>query len=217
MGTCDYMAPEQAESTHRADHRADIYSLGCTLFRLVAGRPPYMGETAINVAFAHRDAPIPSLRSVRAVPPQLDAVFEKMVAKRCEDRYQSMADVIAELEAVARASAQTAGEISDKNGNRGTTRDGDIRQACPGACSPITRTATKEWENAVAADAKKEVQNTASEAIASQTEPKTGVRVGFAKRLLADLRQKKTLGADRRGTAGDRSHLGRHHPYSQPP
>ena len=100
MGTCDYMAPEQAEDSHGADHRADIYSLGCTLYRIVTGRKPYTGDSLIKILLAHREAPIPSLCEARPdVPASLEAAYQKMVAKTPEDRYQSMTEVIAALEA----------------------------------------------------------------------------------------------------------------------
>ena len=104
MGTCDYMAPEQAEDARRADHRSDIYALGCTLFRLLTGRTPYVGETIMQVLLAQREAPIPSLTTARPdAPPQLDTIFRKMVAKRPENRYQSMGEVVVDLEAVSAA------------------------------------------------------------------------------------------------------------------
>jgi serine/threonine protein kinase len=103
MGTVDYMAPEQAEDTHSADARADIYSLGCTLYRLLSGEPLYGGESVVKKLLAHRGAPIPPLAAVcPAAPAALDAVFRKMVAKRPEERQQSMAKVVAELENVLR-------------------------------------------------------------------------------------------------------------------
>ena len=99
MGTYGYMAPEQAENAHNVDHRADIYSLGCSLYRLVTGKAIYQRETPVSMALAHRDAPIPSLSSARAdVPPELDAIFQKMVAKSPEDRYPSMTEVVEALE-----------------------------------------------------------------------------------------------------------------------
>jgi serine/threonine protein kinase/formylglycine-generating enzyme required for sulfatase activity len=103
MGTIDYMAPEQAMSTKSADGRSDIYSLGVTLWYLLVGRPMYEGESLMARLMAHANHPIPSLKAARAdVPPGLDAVYQKMVAKKPADRYQSMADVIAALDACQR-------------------------------------------------------------------------------------------------------------------
>ena len=101
MGTCDYMAPEQSLDTHQADARADIYSLGCTLFRLLTGNPPYRGETFAKLFLMHLESPIPSLCDARPdVPKTLDAVCQRMLAKKPEDRYQSMTELITELEMV---------------------------------------------------------------------------------------------------------------------
>jgi serine/threonine protein kinase len=99
MGTVDFMAPEQALNPKKADRRADIYSLGCTLFFLLTGEKPYPGETVMEVLVAHREAPVPSLTAARKdVPPSLETVFQKMVAKEPDDRYQSMSEVVSALE-----------------------------------------------------------------------------------------------------------------------
>jgi len=114
LGTVDYMSPEQATDTRSADHRSDIYSLGCTLYRLVTGKPVYSGESAIMKLMAHCEAEIPSLAdSPVRVPDQLDRVFSKMVAKKPDDRYQSMAEVIADLEACRHADQTEVGPAPD--------------------------------------------------------------------------------------------------------
>lgn len=98
LGTFDYMPPEQAEDAHTVDHRADIYSLGCTLYRLITGRLPYAGDTAIKKILAHRESPIPSICKLRPdAPAGLDQVLNRMLAKSPDDRQQSMTEVIEEL------------------------------------------------------------------------------------------------------------------------
>lgn len=99
VGTMDYMPPEQALDSTAIDHRVDIYSLGCTLHFLLTGRPPYEGGSIMALLLKHRDAPIPYLCDTRPdVPPELDAVFRKMVAKAPEDRHQTMTEVVRVLE-----------------------------------------------------------------------------------------------------------------------
>ncbi len=71
MGTVDFMAPEQAEDSHRVDHRADIYSLGCTFYYLLTGRVPFSGDNVLKRLMAHMERPAPSLRIARPdVPPR---------------------------------------------------------------------------------------------------------------------------------------------------
>ncbi|MCI0637856.1 MAG: SUMF1/EgtB/PvdO family nonheme iron enzyme [Gemmataceae bacterium] len=103
MGTAAYMAPEQAAGCQDADPRSDIYSVGCTLFFLLTGRPPYGGKGSVEVLLAHRDQPIPALQSLRPdCPVAVIRLFEKLVAKRPQDRPASMADVGAEIDLIGR-------------------------------------------------------------------------------------------------------------------
>jgi serine/threonine protein kinase len=114
LGTVDFMAPEQAENTHAVDARADIYSLGCTLYRLLTGEIIYSGETVMRKLMAHRDDPIPSLRQKRSdVPAAVELIWRKMVAKSAEDRQQTMGELIAQLESCLHGGPQSASVMAE--------------------------------------------------------------------------------------------------------
>lgn len=104
MGTVEYMSPEHAANPKNADHRSDIYSLGCTFYRLLTGKLPYKGETAVELIIAQREQPTPRLTdAVAGVPDAVQEVFERMLAKAPEDRYQTMAEAVDALAAAASA------------------------------------------------------------------------------------------------------------------
>jgi serine/threonine protein kinase len=107
------MAPEQAEDTHQVDHRADIYSLGCTLYQLLIGKAPYIRDSLIKVLLAHRECAIPSLCEARAdVPSDLDAIFRRMMAKSPGGRHQSMTELIDDLKTFG---SRAPGETGDRS------------------------------------------------------------------------------------------------------
>jgi serine/threonine protein kinase len=102
LGTVDYMPPEQAIDSTEIDHRSDIYSLGATLHFLLLGRPPYQGESLMAIMFKHKLDAIPSLSKSRPdVPEELEATFQRMMAKEPADRFQTMTEIVKALEGIA--------------------------------------------------------------------------------------------------------------------
>ena len=98
MGTSNYMAPEQAADPRSADIRADIYSLGCTLYHLLTGRPPFGGLPEEDKLVAHRSLMPRPVTACRAdVPAELERIVERMLAKDPAQRYQTPAEVAAAL------------------------------------------------------------------------------------------------------------------------
>ncbi|MCY2940744.1 MAG: bifunctional serine/threonine-protein kinase/formylglycine-generating enzyme family protein [Planctomycetota bacterium] len=113
MGTVDFMSPEQGTSSRDVDSRSDIYSLGATLFYLLTKKVMYEGDTAFAKVIAHSESPIPSLKAIRPdVSDKMESIYTKMVAKQVEDRYQSMLELINELDATEKGSAST-GNLTD--------------------------------------------------------------------------------------------------------
>lgn len=102
MGTPDYIAPEQVQDARSVDIRADIYGLGCTLFFLLTGRPPFPDGSAMEKIRAHQERQPPDLKTFRPdVPAGLVAVYHRMVAKLPRDRFQSPLEVARALAPIA--------------------------------------------------------------------------------------------------------------------
>jgi serine/threonine protein kinase len=98
IGTLDYASPEQLGNAARADRRSDLYSLGCTIYFALAGRAPFEGGDVVNKIFKQRmDDPEPLERVARGVPAAFAAVVRKLMAKDPDDRYQTCAELRADL------------------------------------------------------------------------------------------------------------------------
>jgi serine/threonine-protein kinase len=104
LGTFDYISPEQARDPRGADVRSDIYSLGCTLYHMLTGEPPYPEGTVLQKLLQHQgdEAPDPSIKN-RQVPQNLAVVVRKMMAKDPRRRYQSPEQLVRDLMLVAGA------------------------------------------------------------------------------------------------------------------
>src|SRR5262249_31485229 len=98
MGTPDYMAPEQARDAATVDGRAGIYSLGCTLYHLLTGRPPFPGGTGVEKVARHLTEDVPALAAARPdLPAGLAEVVARMTARDPEQRYQTAGEAAAAL------------------------------------------------------------------------------------------------------------------------
>ena len=98
VGTAQYLSPEQARG-ETVDSRSDVYSTGCLLYELLTGRPPFVGDSPVAVAYQHvRENPAPPSDHDDALDAEIDAIVLKSLAKRVEDRYQSAAAMRADIE-----------------------------------------------------------------------------------------------------------------------
>ncbi|GAB3009554.1 Stk1 family PASTA domain-containing Ser/Thr kinase [Mycobacterium bourgelatii] len=97
IGTAQYLSPEQARGDS-VDARSDVYSLGCVLYELLTGEPPFTGDSPVAVAYQHvREDPIPPSERHEGISADLDAVVLKALAKNPENRYQTAAEMRADL------------------------------------------------------------------------------------------------------------------------
>ena len=172
VGTVDYMSPEQAQNSRSADTRSDIYSLGCTWFHMLTGRPPFPEGSLTNKLQAHATKLPPDPRDFNPrIPEAVVAVMLRMMAKRPGDRYQTPDELIADLdsnsldretvaESVMTALADEDDSSSPPSRNSSSRApsspasgaagepdesdlDDDDDEAVPAAASPSTRTGTK--------------------------------------------------------------------------
>jgi eukaryotic-like serine/threonine-protein kinase len=97
IGTAQYLSPEQARGTS-VDARSDVYSLGCVLYEILTGEPPFVGDSPVAVAYQHvREDPVPPSQRHEGISADLDAVVLKALAKNPDNRYQSAAEMRADL------------------------------------------------------------------------------------------------------------------------
>lgn len=113
-GTADFIAPEQAIDSHTVDARADIYSLGCTWYFLLVGRPPYQGNNVAQRLAKHQTAPVPLVSATRTDCPQpLVSLIARMMSKRPADRPASAAELLVQLRRIA-STHFAGGELANR-------------------------------------------------------------------------------------------------------
>ena len=124
IGTAQYLSPEQARG-ERVDSRSDLYSTGCLLYELLTGRPPFTGDSPVAIAYQHvRENPIPPSRVDPDVPAWADAIVLKAMAKSPADRYQTAADMRADLQRAASGLPVAAAPPTRVDMYQGTQRMG---------------------------------------------------------------------------------------------
>ncbi|MBP88420.1 MAG: hypothetical protein CMJ64_17185 [Planctomycetaceae bacterium] len=145
IGTVEYMSPEQVDNSSLADPRSDVYSLGCTFFRLLTEKPPYQGETLVKTILAHRTEAVPSARACRPdVPEDVDRVVRRMLAKLPDERYQTMAELIVELEPLLESSGGVQHSVPSAALTPSRSKEPDTKTLDLPATTKITRPSDTE-------------------------------------------------------------------------
>ncbi len=206
LGTPDYMAPEQARDSKSADIRADIFSLGCTLFELLTGKLPFGGASIMEKLMARATEDAPLVHSLRAdIPPDLGAVVAKMLARDPKLRYSTPAEVAHALAPYAIGSA-AAVSVSGRSRSQ------------PAAATPTLDSHTDSTFKALHAEianmAAEEASSTSSSEPTSAQPPWLKVAAALAAAVLM-LVVVSTLVAKRKGPsgtpAGNQRTTGKHH------
>jgi hypothetical protein len=147
MGTPDYMAPEQVTDAHRADIRSDIYGLGCTLFRLLAGRPPFSGWGYQHIhakMLAHVHDTVPSIHDYRDdVPVGLAAILDRMLAKSPDQRFATPIEVVRAVGQFTEGADLQRLLQPGINGSAAEDADSESRQDTDKTASAMARTESR--------------------------------------------------------------------------
>ena len=107
VGTAQYLSPEQATGDS-ADARSDIYSVGCLMYELLVGRPPFIGDTPVSIAFQHVSAPLPSPSDINPdIDPNLETIIKVALHKNPDDRYQDAGAMLEDLRRAVRGEQVT--------------------------------------------------------------------------------------------------------------
>jgi len=133
MGTAYYISPEQAESGRAADIRSDLYSVATVLFEMLTGRPPFTGETAVDIVIRHLNDKVPSICRLRQdLPAEMDFFMQKALAKLPADRYATPHDFILAIEQLQERfqalHANGRGARSDNISNLPTAREPSVNK-----------------------------------------------------------------------------------------
>ena len=145
MGTADYVSPEQVTDSHSVDIRSDIYSLGCTLYKLLSGQAPFVGpeyKNDFDKMMAHVQKTPPPISLLRTdLPPELTAIVERMMAKEPDQRFATPAEVAAALAPLA-AGATCRRLLAEATGLSTPSRSGEPRTTTTGPLSASPHTDT---------------------------------------------------------------------------
>jgi WD40 repeat protein/serine/threonine protein kinase len=142
MGTPDYIAPEQALDSHQVDIRADLYSLGCTLYFLLSGRVPFPGGEMMAKLLRHQNEDAKALESLRPeVSHEVSSIVRKLMAKRPENRFQTPGELVVALEGVKQHTSGIRSLDRKVSSTSGTTVDPKLARQWAAAVAPSSDTA----------------------------------------------------------------------------